>query len=445
MDKYEGCPFVYDENWERIQYSFIDIDGNDIMMVYDLKTSRYLIANLSLNEIFTKNSTDALSFYANRTGVQLKATQMASRLVGVNLIFNPREPFGLSEHKTFNTYKHSRFLEIVTSDSDYTQEEQEESKTCLALKFIDHLFKEQASYFLRFLKTKFTSFAYSPVSFCLFDDEGGAGKGALEVFLSKFVGGEKVTKIPYSTFQSKFTSDFEGKLFLFCNEYPDDFQARRFTTDKLKDITGSPKLKIEKKGVDPYEVDNFSTIFVTSNRISLELKEGDRRFCVVQCDKKFDEVFKGGFFEAMISDAELTKFAIFLKYFVQGLDWRDYMSPPNSLAKDLFVDCAGSEMDAVIKNLCEGDFDSIATLSDGLIYAKVDAVNLTKLSSLLNLKSTRYLTQGLRKKIGQGKLAMDIFYDTNRKFDVQCFTYGVFKEGTLSKFLPKKINVNSKI
>lgn len=435
MNRYAGCPFVYDEKWEEMQYSFIDVDGNDIMMVYDLKTSKYIIANLSTDTILTKNSSDAVSFYANRTGEKIGNAKLASILIGVNVEFNPLAPFGLSEDKKFNIYKHSKYLEILNSDYAYAKHEIEDSKTCKALPFFKHLFKDSTEYFLRFLKTKFTTFKYSPTTFCLFDDEGGAGKGALEVFLGRFIGMDKITRIPYDTFQSKFTSDYEGKLIIFFNEFPEDFKIRKSNTDKIKEITGSPTSKIEKKGCDPYEVINYATHFITSNRISVEIREGDRRFCVVQCDKKFDDVFYSGYFDEMTSDAELSKLAIYLREFVQPLSYKEYMSPPMTIAKELFVDCNESDLDVMVRRLCEQDYDSIYEISKEFFIAESDLVNLTKMSEYLGVK-TRVFTNALRKKIGQGKLRMEIFKDTNKKHDVSsCFTMGQLPSQSLEKYV----------
>lgn len=435
MNRYAGCPFVYDEKWEEMQYSFIDVDGNDIMMVYDLKTSKYIIANLSTDTILTKNSSDAVSFYANRTGEKIGNAKLASILIGVNVEFNPLAPFGLSEDKKFNIYKHSKYLEILNSDYAYAKHEIEDSKTCKALPFFKHLFKDSTEYFLRFLKTKFTTFKYSPTTFCLFDDEGGAGKGALEVFLGRFIGMDKITRIPYDTFQSKFTSDYEGKLIIFFNEFPEDFKIRKSNTDKIKEITGSPTSKIEKKGCDPYEVINYATHFITSNRISVEIREGDRRFCVVQCDKKFDDVFYSGYFDEMTSDAELSKLAIYLREFVQPLSHKEYMSPPMTIAKELFVDCNESDLDVMVRRLCEQDYDSIYEISKEFFIAESDLVNLTKMSEYLGVK-TRVFTNALRKKIGQGKLRMEIFKDTNKKHDVSsCFTMGQLPSQSLEKYV----------
>lgn len=425
-NNYPECPFVYDALWEQYKCSFIDVDGNDINMVYDLKSSKYVITNLTTWETFTKNTQDAVSFYCNRTRTKVSGSTLASVTLGVNTIFNPTKPFGLQDGGLYNTYKHSKFLEILNGEGEYTKEEIENAKNNKVLPFIEHLFRKQKTYFLRYLKTKLTGFKYSPVAFCLFDDEGGAGKGVLEVLLGKFVGDNKVTKIPYETFKSKFTSEYEGRLFVFLNEYPSDLQSKRFNTDKIKEITGSPRVKIEKKGCDPYDVQNFTTLFITSNRVSIEIREGDRRFCVVQCYDKFDHVFPSGYFDLITSEEELTKFAIYLRYSVYKLDHSSYVSPPISEAKELFIDVNESDLDKCVRFIAMKQYNELTAFSaECLVYTGDEsAINLTLLAESLGAM-VRTLTTEIKKKQGQKKIEEGkIFKDTNKKFDKnRCCTY----------------------
>lgn len=433
-NNYPDCPFVYDPLWENYQCSFIDIDGNDIIMVYDLKTSKYVITSLTTWETYTKNTQDAVSYYCNRTREKMSSSALAASTLGVNTIFNPTKPFGLQEdskQNNYNTYKHSPYLEILNGDTQYTKEEIEDAKNNKVLPFLEHLFKGQTKYFLRYLKTKLTTFKYSPVAFCLFDDEGGAGKGVLEALLGKFVGDGKVTKIPYETFKSKFTSEYEGRLFVFLNEYPSDLQSKRFNTDKIKEITGSPRVKIEKKGCDPYDVENYATLFITSNRVSIEVREGDRRFCVVQCFQKFDNVFPSGYFEQMTSEEELTKFAVYLRESVYKLDQLDYMTPPTSEAKELFIDVNENDLDKFIRLLISQQHTEIAAMDSNILvtYDNKLCLNITIAAEVLNVK-TRTLSDEIRKKQGQNKLPKgEIFKDTNKKININRFcTFWIFKD-----------------
>lgn len=428
-NKYPNIPFVYDSDWNKLRYSFTDIDNNEITLLYDLDTSKYLIAYLDTGKVMLKNATDISSFYANRKGEVMSANKLASTIPCIKIICNPNLPFGLTGNKEFNTFKKTKYLEILIDNSTYSQEEIEDSKNCLALAFFTHLFREQTDYFLRFLKKKLTTFRYSSTTICLFDVEGGAGKGALESFLGYFVGKDKVVRIPYATFNSKFTSDIENKLFIFLNEYPDDFKQRKDVTDKLKDITGSPVAKIEKKGLDPYEVQNIATYFVTSNRISIEVKEGDRRFLVSNCVRKFDDRFREFYFEDMVSDEELTKLAIFLKYLVGDMSNKEYMQPPLSRDKEMFLDVQESDVDKAVKAMYRRDWDYFIDLDRTLLIPEFDALNLSVLSVILNTH-TRTITKIMR--MSEHKFNVSIKVDTNKKISPQGGTFIIFEKGAMA-------------
>ena len=106
-----------------------------------------------------------------------------------------------------------------------------------------------------------------------------------------------------------------------------------------------------------------------------------------------------------------------------------------TIAKELFVDCNESDLDVMVRRLCEQDYDSIYEISKEFFIAESDLVNLTKMSEYLGVK-TRVFTNALRKKIGQGKLRMEIFKDTNKKHDVSsCFTMGQLPSQSLEKYV----------
>lgn len=431
-NSYPNIPFIYDDDWNKLQYSFTDVDNNQITILYDLDSSKYIIAYLDSGKVMVKNNTEVTSFYANRKLEIVSANKLASSIPCAKIICDPTQNFGFNSKKEFNTFKKTKYVEILSDDSVYSTQEIEDSKKCLALDFFKHLFKEQTDYFLRFLKKKLTNFRYSSTCFCLFDIYGGAGKGALESYLGHFAGMDKVVRIPYATFISKFTSDLEGKLFVFLNEYPDEYKQRKDVTDKLKDITGSPIAKIEKKGQDPYETKNLATYFITSNRVSIEVKDGDRRFLVTNCQNKFDDVFRENYFEDMTSEEELTKLAVYLKYIVGEMDNKEYMQPPMSADKENYLDIQGSEIDIAIRAMKTKNWDYFLDLDPELLVPRADALNITLLSVILNTK-TRTLIRCLKQ---HSKLGVEIKKDNNQKLSTNGFnTFALFEIGTMSDLL----------
>lgn len=431
--RYDDCPFNYDEDWEKAQYSFADVDGRPVTIVYDIATSKYLVAELDTGVLHLKSSGDIGTYYANRTGCKISAQNLAMMLPGVRSVFDPLSRFGLLDSKDFNMCSHSKYIQILNDEGVYSSEEIRDSKSCLALKFFHHLFKEQTGYWLSFLRRKLTKFEYSSTTFCLFDMEGGAGKGALESFLGAFVGSKRVTSWKYDSFKAKFTSDIENKFFVFLNEYPDDYKERKSNTDRIKDLTGSPISKIEKKSIDPYDTPNHATYIITSNRVSIEIKEGDRRFCIANCDEKFDKVFGGrSYFDRMTSDEELKKLAIYLKYNVEDLSDLDYMQPPTSLAKEVFLEDNESTIDGIVKAMANREWDKLLALDKDILIPEHDIVDLSALSLALHLERSTTLTKEINKQFKLKGIPVKKDYDRNHKYRVdRVITYLKFPQNSM--------------
>lgn len=426
--KYPGCPFNYDEDWDKAGYSFTDIDGMEMTVCYDLMSSRYLVVDLSKGKIYNKNSHEIVSFYANRRGVKVTASQLATWLPGVEVIYDPMLPFGLLEDNKFNGFKRSKYVEMLFDNSCYSEAEIAWAKSAKTLRFFKHLFGDSCDYWLSFLRKKLTTFSYSPTSFYLFDERGGAGKGVLEAWLGYFVGKDKVANVPYETFRSKFTSDIEGKLFVFLNEFPDNPIERRTITDKIKGLTGSSIAKIEKKGLDPYEAINLATYMLTSNKVSIEIKDGDRRFCVVQCLKKFDDVFGEHFFETITGDEELRKVAIYLKHCVSDLPHKQYVNPPMNDAKSMFLDSVSTDLDRAVSALLANDWSALEEIQEGCVEAEKHAVNLSLLAKRLGVTVSSLMSK-LKPYIIEGRL------DGYRKDDrIRKVAMLVFQENAMDDF-----------
>lgn len=436
-DRYPGCPFNYDEDWEKAQYSFEDVDGRPITLVYDIASSKYIVAELDTGTIHSKNSSDIATYYANRTGMKISPANLATMLPGVKTVFDPRRPFGLFETKEFNIYSHNEYLAILNDDGRYSEEEINLSKSCMAIRFFHHLFRDQTDYWLSFLRRKLTTFEYSSTTFCLFDMEGGAGKGALESFLACFVGANRVGSWKYDSFKAKFTSDIENKFFVFLNEYPDDYKERRANTDRIKDLTGSPISKIEKKGQDPYDTPNYITYMITSNRVSIEVREGDRRFCIANCDKKFDKVFGGrGYFTRMTSREQLRLLAIYLKHNVQDLDDLAYMQPPTSVAKEVFLEDNETTIDGIVKAMVNQEWDKLLALDQECLIPQHDIINLSAVGEALHLERSTTLTKEINKQFKLKGLSVVKDYDRNHKYRVdKVITYLKYERGTMKHLI----------
>jgi hypothetical protein len=56
---------------------------------------------------------------------------------------------------------------------------------------------------------------------------------------------------------------WEGKLIIYLNEAT--FGKTKAETNRLRGYITEPKISIEKKGIDPYEINNFASFFIDGN------------------------------------------------------------------------------------------------------------------------------------------------------------------------------------
>eukprot|EP01028_Stygiella_incarcerata_P009465 TRINITY_DN449_c0_g1_i2.p1 TRINITY_DN449_c0_g1~~TRINITY_DN449_c0_g1_i2.p1 ORF type:complete len:854 (+),score=213.92 TRINITY_DN449_c0_g1_i2:101-2662(+) len=115
----------------------------------------------------------------------------------------------------------------------------------------------------------------------------GAGKGiVINKYLELF--NESETAIIHDTAKilDRFNSTMEGKLVIYLNEAT--FGKTKAETSRLRGYITEPKITIEKKGIDPYEIHNFCGFFIDGNYDDIVNLEGkERRYFVM---KALDEM-----------------------------------------------------------------------------------------------------------------------------------------------------------
>ena len=88
-----------------------------------------------------------------------------------------------------------------------------------------------------------------------------------------------------------FNSEFEGATVLVFNESAQN----KADTEGLKNIIGSRKITIEKKGVDKYQIDNLLSYLLFTNdpygSVKLEAG-GNRRYSIINADKSLNDVVR---------------------------------------------------------------------------------------------------------------------------------------------------------
>ena len=106
----------------------------------------------------------------------------------------------------------------------------------------------------------------------------GAGKGlSFESFGSLFGSRHYASKDSLDKVFGKFNADLENKIVIFADEA--FWGGYRQTDGALKNIITGAKKDIERKGIDSYQVNNYTRLIVSSNnKFPIRSEPGERRF-----------------------------------------------------------------------------------------------------------------------------------------------------------------------
>ena len=111
----------------------------------------------------------------------------------------------------------------------------------------------------------------------------GAGKGVLRDFLSELLS-NLVIPVSNGTYNSKFNYDLQNKKIIIFDEV--DFKQLNYAT--IKDITGSPTMRVEAKGKDAVASPNVSSWLMFTNQHDLlnTITHDDRRVFLIRPNPK---------------------------------------------------------------------------------------------------------------------------------------------------------------
>lgn len=112
----------------------------------------------------------------------------------------------------------------------------------------------------------------------------GTGKGVLIDFLRLLLGGDRNCNTTASSTDTKsFNFALANKVLVAFDEAT--FAGDRRQSDFMKKLVTEPRLRVEQKGIDAYEVDNFARVLITSNNMqsAVPASLADRRWLIMEC------------------------------------------------------------------------------------------------------------------------------------------------------------------
>jgi len=328
----------YDDNWEHYRSIFTTKDQSTIEVVYDdLAKMHYTVdSSRGMYSSFMRD-TDLYNHLQAVTATPITKKELIHGVPLVRTVTHPHRPFGFnagndSTKRDFNVFKATPALSVFYKPEDYAEKYKEPEIT---LKFFESLVPDplMRNYLFGFLKTKLTSFKYSPIVL-YFLGVPGSGKGTFVRIIEEIFG--LVPAPSAQEFLDKFNGWIVGAYFVELDEYGDSLSTLREKEEaigKLKALTGKRKVDIRKMRENSHPYEHNVTFIMTANKNPLMLDDNDRRIALfdtpnILADQEWVEE-AGGIdyvFNQVVDN--VNDFCYWLATEVEPLPAAEYMRPP---------------------------------------------------------------------------------------------------------------------
>lgn len=192
----------------------------------------------------------------------------------------------------------------------------------------------------------------------------GAGKNAIIKPILRIYGGNGVV-ISKDQIESSFNSIYAGRQFVNLDELTrGSDSAVRAVTQRIKMLTTSPTLVVNKKGEPEYEVENVANLVSTSNYLdSIRLDDGERRALVLRIGVQMGDAFWRRFWvwspPRKVADDWESAAAVYA--YLLGVDLSDFNPAawaPHTEWREDVLDAGRDPMEKWVRDLWE-DPDSV--------------------------------------------------------------------------------------
>ena len=282
--------FVYDKN--ATDKPLVAINGHEYMPVYRTLEGKYIIAKPSggaevLNSLSLFKQAMASKNYSLRvnneevnidTNIGLKKLNYAMlSLTTTNLPYKPSGIYEDSGSQYYNMYVPNKYLGIIRKEHkqelSYKGPESHPTITKLLTNITyDHDGDTMYNKFLQFLAHKLKTLDHSPIVFQLMGVRG-TGKSTLIDMLRMLT--DAAVEVSFSASNAQFNGHTEGMMFL----VEEEGLVTKQLINKVKSLSGSSTVNIEKKGIDITTARNIGTyVFNTNKTMPMAETIDDRRF-----------------------------------------------------------------------------------------------------------------------------------------------------------------------
>jgi len=367
----DGIPiWQYDPHWDKMGFIATSINGDYVESFYDDVKSGYYLVNYTFPYIKVfSDKRPILTTLKTLLGRNVTETTYDNCKQIVRTRVEPTQDFGHIEGSDiFNLFRQTTELGIINNPGPYATEYRRPSNI---IRFFETLIPDDyaRAYTLSFIRTKLTTFKYSPV-ILYFIGKPGSGKDTFVRFLSQILGSDYVAKPDTKIFLEQYNGWMLDKFIVQLDEYGNKlvrYSDKQEVLGKLKTYTGSDEMQVRAMRQDGFNYRHSITFIVTANSNPLPIENEDRRVHYIETPNILANVDwvkdAGGITKVQdLFKAEMLDFCYYLATEIKNLPMDEYMIAPLTEAKDRLIFNGLSAADQIVYYLQNNKFLDLANL-----------------------------------------------------------------------------------
>lgn len=360
----------YDPHWEQMGFIATATNGDYVESFYDDIKGAYYLINYTVPYIKIYNDKrPLLTTIKTLLGRQIGELQYDSVKQIIRTDINPSLEFGHVEGSDrFNLFRQTPELAILNNPKPYASKYNRPNNT---ISFFESLIPDDfmRAYTLSFMKTKLTSFKYSPVVLYLIG-KPGSGKDTFVGLFKSILGSDYIAKPDSKVFMEQYNGWLMDKFVVHLDEYGNKLTRhadKHEVLGKLKSYTGADQLQIRAMHRDGFNYKHSLLFILTANTSPLPIETEDRRVAFIKTPNRLERedwvIAAGGVSEVQARmKEEILDFCYYLATEVRTLHADEYMIAPETEDKmDLIFNSlsAGDQICALIQ---KGNYERLAEL-----------------------------------------------------------------------------------
>lgn len=329
----------YDPHWESQALMGMSKKGELLEYFYDDILREVFEVNHTANIIST-HSLPKIKQHLNVTLTEpFGKGVFDANIQNYTTVLEPHKEFGLEPGThNYNVFKATQPLLVLNNPALHAEDY---IKPKAFIEYMESLVPDEIdrTYLLRFIRTKLTTFKYSPVILYLVG-KGGSGKGLFTNLLQKFIGSDYISKdLGGSQLMesSGFNAWMVNKYFVHFDELHKElgkFESAA-ATEKLKRYSGSETFSVRLMNQNSGTGKMLATIILTQNGSNLYIEPDDRRFLYIDTPNALGEQRGAQVVYAM--DNNMDDIAYYLATEYTNLPSNEYMRAPANEAKQAIM------------------------------------------------------------------------------------------------------------